>query len=74
MKSRPSRAAIEGTAFHPIILGADPSEDVTVLGDPSHVRAIIKDGKPVDLASWGHVLTASNIKTSAFAGPSDYDR
>jgi imidazolonepropionase-like amidohydrolase len=34
-----------------LILDADPSEDVTVLGDPSHVRTIIKDGKPVDLAS-----------------------
>jgi len=32
-----------------LILDADPSEDVTVLGDPLHVRAIIKDGKPVDL-------------------------
>lgn len=32
-----------------LILDADPSEDVTVLGDPMHVRAIIKDGKPVDL-------------------------
>jgi imidazolonepropionase-like amidohydrolase len=34
-----------------LILDADPSEDVTVLGDPSRVHAIIKDGKPVDLAS-----------------------
>lgn len=34
-----------------LILDADPSEDVTVLGDPLHVRTIIKDGKPVDLAS-----------------------
>lgn len=32
-----------------LILDADPSDDVTVLGDPMHVRAIIKDGKPVDL-------------------------
>lgn len=32
-----------------LILDADPSEDVTVLGDPLHVRAVIKDGKPVDL-------------------------
>jgi imidazolonepropionase-like amidohydrolase len=32
-----------------LILDADPSEDVTVLGDPMHVRAIIKNGKPVDL-------------------------
>ena len=34
-----------------LILDADPSEDVAVLGEPSHVRTIIKDGKPVDLAS-----------------------
>jgi imidazolonepropionase-like amidohydrolase len=34
-----------------LILDADPSEDVTVLGDPSHVRTIIKDGKSVDFAS-----------------------
>lgn len=34
-----------------LILDADPSADVTVLGDPSHVRAIIKDGKPIDLSS-----------------------
>ena len=34
-----------------LILDADPSEDVAVLGDPSHVRTIIKDGQPVDLAS-----------------------
>jgi imidazolonepropionase-like amidohydrolase len=34
-----------------LILDADPSESVTVLGDPLHVRSIIKDGKPVDLAS-----------------------
>jgi len=34
-----------------LILDADPSENVTVLGDPLHVRTIIKDGKPVDLAS-----------------------
>jgi imidazolonepropionase-like amidohydrolase len=34
-----------------LLVDADPSEDVTVLGDPSHVRTIIKDGKPVELAS-----------------------
>jgi imidazolonepropionase-like amidohydrolase len=34
-----------------LILDADPSENVTVLGDPLHVHTIIKDGKPVDLAS-----------------------
>ena len=34
-----------------LILDADPSEDVTVLGDPSHVRVVIKDGKPVDLSA-----------------------
>jgi len=34
-----------------LVLDADPSEDVAVLGDPSHVRAIIKDGNPVELTS-----------------------
>jgi imidazolonepropionase-like amidohydrolase len=34
-----------------LIVDADPSEDIAVLGDPLHVRTIIKDGKPVDLAS-----------------------
>jgi imidazolonepropionase-like amidohydrolase len=34
-----------------VILDADPSEDIAVLGDPAYVRAIIKDGKPIDLAS-----------------------
>jgi imidazolonepropionase-like amidohydrolase len=34
-----------------LIVDADPSEDITVLGDPSHVRTIVKDGEPVDLAS-----------------------
>ncbi|HTW53028.1 MAG TPA: amidohydrolase family protein [Stellaceae bacterium] len=34
-----------------LVLDADPSEDVTVLGDPAHVCAVVKDGKPVDLAS-----------------------
>ena len=34
-----------------LILDADPSEEIAVLGDPSHVHAVIKDGKPVDLRS-----------------------
>jgi len=34
-----------------LILDAAPSVDVAVLGDPAHVRAVIKDGKPVDLAA-----------------------
>jgi imidazolonepropionase-like amidohydrolase len=34
-----------------VILDADPSRDVVVLGDPAHVRAVIKDGNPIDLAS-----------------------
>jgi imidazolonepropionase-like amidohydrolase len=34
-----------------VILDADPSENIAVLGDPTHVRAVIKDGKPLDLAS-----------------------
>jgi imidazolonepropionase-like amidohydrolase len=33
-----------------VILDADPSENITVLGDPAHVREVIKDGKPLDLA------------------------
>jgi imidazolonepropionase-like amidohydrolase len=33
-----------------VILDADPSENITVLGDPAHVPAVIKDGKPLDLA------------------------
>jgi imidazolonepropionase-like amidohydrolase len=33
-----------------VILDADPSENIPVLGDPAHVRAVIKDGKPLDLA------------------------
>jgi imidazolonepropionase-like amidohydrolase len=33
-----------------VILDADPSENITVLGDPAHVRAVIKDGKSLDLA------------------------
>jgi imidazolonepropionase-like amidohydrolase len=34
-----------------VILDADPSENIAVLGDPTHVRAVIKDGKPLDLGS-----------------------
>jgi imidazolonepropionase-like amidohydrolase len=34
-----------------VILDADPSEDIAVLGDPAHVCAVIKDGKPLNLAS-----------------------
>jgi imidazolonepropionase-like amidohydrolase len=34
-----------------VVLDADPSADVTVLGAPSHVRTVIKDGKPIDLVS-----------------------
>jgi imidazolonepropionase-like amidohydrolase len=34
-----------------VILDADPSENIEVLGDPAHVHAVIKDGKPIDLAS-----------------------
>jgi hypothetical protein len=34
-----------------VILDADPSENIAVLGDPAHVCAVIKDGKPIDLAS-----------------------
>jgi imidazolonepropionase-like amidohydrolase len=30
-----------------LILDADPSAAVTVLGDPAHVRTVVKDGKPV---------------------------
>ena len=33
-----------------VILDADPSENIAVLGDPAYVRAVIKDGKPLDLA------------------------
>ena len=32
-----------------VILDADPSKNIAVLGDPEHVRAVIKDGKPIDL-------------------------
>lgn len=34
-----------------VILDADPSENIAVLGDPAHVCAVIKDGKPLNLAS-----------------------
>jgi imidazolonepropionase-like amidohydrolase len=34
-----------------VILDADPSENIAVLGDPAHVRTVIKDGKPLHLAS-----------------------
>jgi imidazolonepropionase-like amidohydrolase len=34
-----------------VILDADPSENIAVLGDPAYVRVIVKDGKPLDLAS-----------------------
>jgi imidazolonepropionase-like amidohydrolase len=34
-----------------VILDADPSENIAVLGDPTHVRSVIKDGKPLDLAT-----------------------
>jgi imidazolonepropionase-like amidohydrolase len=34
-----------------VVLDADPSENIAVLGNPAHVRAVIKDGKPIDLAS-----------------------
>jgi imidazolonepropionase-like amidohydrolase len=33
-----------------IILDADPSDNIAVLGDPAHVCAVIKEGKPPDLA------------------------
>lgn len=32
------------------ILDANPSKNIAVLGDPEHVRGVIKDGKPIDLA------------------------
>ena len=32
-----------------VILDADPSENIAVLGDPAYVRVIIKDGDPLDL-------------------------
>jgi imidazolonepropionase-like amidohydrolase len=34
-----------------VLLDADPSQHITLLGDPSHVRAVIKDGRPIDLAA-----------------------
>jgi imidazolonepropionase-like amidohydrolase len=33
-----------------LMLDTDPTQDVTVLGDPSHVCMIIKDGKQIDTA------------------------
>lgn len=33
-----------------LILDADPSADITVLGDPAHVCTVIKDGKPIELS------------------------
>src|SRR6516165_6945527 len=41
-----------------VILDADPSEDIAVLGDPTHVRAVIKDGKPLDLTTPTNIGTA----------------
>jgi imidazolonepropionase-like amidohydrolase len=33
-----------------IVLDADPSKRIEVLGDPAHVRTVIKDGRVIDLA------------------------
>src|SRR5215469_11365372 len=41
-----------------VILDADPSENIAVLGDPTHVRAVIKDGKPRDLATSTNIGSA----------------
>jgi imidazolonepropionase-like amidohydrolase len=41
-----------------VILDADPSEKIGVLGDPTHVRAVIKDGKPLDLTTPTNIGTA----------------
>jgi imidazolonepropionase-like amidohydrolase len=41
-----------------LILDADPTRDIAVLGDPAHVRAIVKDGKPVDLDQLDAALAA----------------
>jgi imidazolonepropionase-like amidohydrolase len=41
-----------------VILDADPTRDIGVLGDPAHVRAIIKDGKMIDLARLDAALSA----------------
>jgi imidazolonepropionase-like amidohydrolase len=40
-----------------VILDADPTADIAVLGDPAHVRVIIKDGRPVDLAGLNTTLS-----------------
>jgi imidazolonepropionase-like amidohydrolase len=34
-----------------VILDANPTENIEVLGDPAYVRAVIKDGKTIDLGS-----------------------
>jgi imidazolonepropionase-like amidohydrolase len=34
-----------------VILDADPSENIAVLGDPAHVCMVIKDGEPLEFAS-----------------------
>jgi imidazolonepropionase-like amidohydrolase len=41
-----------------VILDADPSENIAVLGDPTHVRAVIRDGKPLDLTTPTNIGTA----------------
>ena len=41
-----------------VIFDADPSENIAVLGDPTHVRAVIKDGKPLDLATSTNIGSA----------------
>jgi imidazolonepropionase-like amidohydrolase len=41
-----------------LILDADPVSDIAVLGDPAHVQAIVKDGKPIDLAQLDAALSA----------------
>lgn len=35
-----------------IVLDADPTRRIEVLGDPSHVRTVIKEGRVIDLDSW----------------------
>jgi imidazolonepropionase-like amidohydrolase len=42
-----------------LILDADPTQDVAVIGDPSHVRMVIKEGKPIDLAQSGGSAAAT---------------
>jgi imidazolonepropionase-like amidohydrolase len=41
-----------------LILDEDPVRNIAVLGDPAHVRAIVKDGRPIDLAQLDAALTA----------------